>query len=92
MVPSLYPTPRPLSAGPHNPPSTTETPTVKWTLRLLATATLLTVGGFIASNTTLAEDLGLDAWNVPDLQDQVAACELKDAELGRENATRPPSA
>jgi hypothetical protein len=60
---------------------------VKWTLRLLATATVLTVGGFIASNTTWAEDLGLDVWNVPDLQDRVASAESLDAELDRKNAT-----
>ena len=60
---------------------------MKWTLRLLATATILTVGGFIASNTTLAEDIGLDVWNVPELQDRVASAESRDAELDRENAT-----
>jgi hypothetical protein len=60
---------------------------VKWTLRLLATSTVLTVGGFITSNTTWAEDLGLDVWNVPDLQDKVAACESQEAEIDRKNAT-----
>jgi hypothetical protein len=60
---------------------------VKWTLRLLATSTVLTVGGFIASNTTWAEDVGLDVWNVPDLQDRVAACESREVELDRKYAT-----
>ena len=60
---------------------------MKWTLRLLATTTVLSVGGFIASNTTWAEDLGLDVWNVSDLQDRVAAAESMDVELDRRNAT-----
>jgi hypothetical protein len=86
MVPSLHPTSGP-SLPALNPLSTTETPTVKWTLRLLATSTVLSVGGFIASNTTLAEDVGLDVWNVPDLQDRVAACESLETEIDRKNAT-----
>jgi hypothetical protein len=64
-----------------------ETPHMKWTLRFLAAGTVLAAAGLIAANTGLAEEVGLDVWNVPDLQDRVAAAESRDAEMTLENWT-----
>src|SRR6187399_410318 len=84
MVPSLPPTVRPSLCRPNIRDLRRRPPTVKWTLRLLATATILTVGGFIVSNTTFAEDLGLDVWNLPDLEDQVTSAAALEAEMDNE--------
>lgn len=58
---------------------------MRWPLRFLAVSAVFAASALIASNTSLAEDLGIDVWHVPDLQDRVAAAESRDVELSRES-------